>query len=294
MFKKITLMSMLALIFAMGSLTVTSCKKRNKHKKWKKRNKRNKRRRKEEKKRERKERKKACNKLYKKIISSTSYTKKDIKAVFNDKKGFIRTCKANQELKPWRKLIKCRNSHESFQKCSKKYLKKLFKNKIKKGKIKKVKSSGNASGELKLEDAKKSAKSTAFFAFKAAKKGDFEKLNKIVLTKEEAKDFDKGNLFNKYANPKKLKEKFEKWKTFFLGAEFKKIKPKDEEKFNIAPGSKVKKFEELGAAVKKEVTVWSLNIKAEKDGKTAKCAVVTIKLADKDWRVIRLKGCKWK
>jgi hypothetical protein len=281
MFKNITLLSLLVAIFAFGS--ITGCKKKR-HKRHK-RNKSHKRY---------KKNKKQCKKLYKRIASDTKYSKRDIKKVYGDKDGFISACKENKHSGPFFKLLKCVKHNEDLSKCGKKHLNKILKNhkKDKKIKVKKIKKD---TAPAKVVDGKiASAMDVGKLLYDTALKGDFVAMKKLFVTAEDVKAFDNGNIFKKFANEKKLKSKFEVWTKTFKGSVLKKVKAKDEDKVVVKPGEKPKKLEELAAAIKKEVTVWNMSVKATVGTETFKCALVTIKLGDKNWKLIRIKGCKKK
>ena len=279
MFQKISFITILAAIFAFGSMAGCGKKKKKKHKKHYKIKKS-------------KKSKNKCKKLYKKIIEKTDYTKKDIKSVFGDKQGFIAACKANKDSKPWKKIFKCCKKDKKLRKCAKKQLKILLKKKIKKDKIKKNKDKKDK--DKKDKKTFKDPKNLGEIIFKAAKKDDFDAVKKIFVTEDDVKDFNNGKLFEKYANKKKLKSMFEKYSKLFKGGDLKKVK-KDSEKMVIKPGSKEKKFVELGAAIKKDVKIWAWKLKVEgKDKKDVKCSFVVIKISDENWKLLRLKGCKKK
>jgi len=287
MFRQITLLSLLTAIFAFGTVTACKTKRHKKHHKGYKKDKKG------------KKGKKACKRLYDEILAKTSYTKADVKKMYGDKDGFVAACKAGRHDGPFKKLLKCKKKDESFAKCSKKHLAILFGKQVKKDKIKKVKVDKPKVDKPKADEtdgkngAFKSIDKLGETIFQIAAKGDFDAIKKLMITAEDAKDFDKGTLFKKFANEKKFKAKFDEWTKLFKGTTFKSVKAKDDEKKTVKPGEKVKKLEELTAAIKKDVTVWNVNVKAEKGGKITKCAFVAIALGDK-WKLIRLKGCKVK
>ncbi|MBU1534553.1 hypothetical protein KKF84_04485, partial [Myxococcota bacterium] len=276
MIKKITLLSLLTAIFAFG--TVTACKQKKRHKRHKSY------------KKHKGEGKKQCKKLYKEILEQTSYTKDDIKKMYGSKDSFIGACKAGKDGGPFKKLLKCRKKDEKLAKCGKKHLAILFGKKIVKDKgpkADKPKTDKPKADKPKADDedgkdgAFKNVEKLGEAIFKIAAKGDFEAMKKMMVTPADVKDIDNGTLFKKFANEKKFKSKFEEWVKMFKDNAFKSVKAKDDEKKTVKPGEKVKKLQELTASIKKEVTVWNVNIKAEKGGKITKCAFAAIQLGEK-------------
>ncbi len=286
MIRKITLLSLLTAIFAFG--TVTACKKKKKHKhhkKWKKKHKKWK--------KHSKSTGKKCKKLYKKIVKGTAYSKKDIKARFGSKDGFISACKVQRDEGPFKKLLKCVKREEELSSCGKKHLATLLGPKMAKVKVPGGTKPTTGITEDPKDNAFKDIKLLGQKLYKKILKKDLEAVKKMVVTKEDVKAFDKGTLFDKYANPKKFEEKFKEWTKSFEGTTFKEVKAKEEEKKTVKPGEKVKKLEELTAAIKAPVTVWGVNVRGEKGGKTHQCAFVAVELNGK-WKLLRLKGCKVK
>lgn len=172
--------------------------------------------------------------------------------------------------------------------------KKYKKHKYKEHKYEEPKTHKAKAPKISAEDAKKSAEGIGKYLFKAAFKGDADKLKSVTLKEDEAKAFAKPELFQKYASAEKMKKRFDEWKAKLAGASFKKVKAESSDLFTIKPDAATSdKWKKLAAQVSKEITVQQAKAFGKlAGGEKAKCSYVAIKLGDSNWRLLRLKGCK--
>ncbi|MCK5798621.1 MAG: hypothetical protein KAI47_15620 [Deltaproteobacteria bacterium] len=181
----------------------------------------------------------------------------------------------------------CKSRHDSKYKKYKKHKK----HKNKKYKKHKNKWKGSAP-EISIEEARKSAEGVGKRLFKAAFKGDFDKLKGLYLKADDAKAFAKAELFAKWASVDKMREKLGKWHQKFDRAKFKKTKI--DETMTIEPGKAPKdKWKILADNITKAVTIKTGKVFGKrKDGNQYKCSYVAIKLGEGKWRLLRIKSCK--
>jgi hypothetical protein len=150
-----------------------------------------------------------------------------------------------------------------------------------------------SSPEISVEEAKKSAEGIGKRLYKAAfKGGDFGKIKGIALMQDKAKDFAKAEMFAKWASTDKMKEKLKKWAKKFKKAKFRKVKVDSE--MTIEPGKAPKdKWKIVADNITKPVKLRPGKVFGKrKSGEQYKCSYVAIKLADNDWRLLRIKSCK--
>lgn len=179
-------------------------------------------------------------------------------------------------------LTACKTRRHKKHKKHKKY------KKHKEHKEKKVKAP-----EISAEDAKKSAEGIGKYVFKAAFKGDADKLKSISLKEDDAKAFAKPELFQKYASAEKMKTRFGEWTAKFANARFKKIKAESSDLLTIKPDAPPSdKWKKLASQLSKEITVQQAKVFGKRADDKSKCTYVAIKLGDNNWRLLRLKGCK--